>query len=155
MKITKKIASRIALFDDDTPTGGKSHSDEHLDEFMESVMGELPYGSSLTKVNEALVECGIMPITEQQIIDASNPLTISQEQAFERIARLSKMDTWFAIDDKGRVYDREGDVKGKTDKTRRVLIACLIDGMIEETWNALTDEEKLNVVKGLGKCLVF
>ena len=155
MKITKKIASRIALYDDATPTGGKAHSDEHLDEFMESVMGELPYGSSLKKVNEALVECGIMPITEQQIIDASNPLTINQEQAFERIAKISKMDTWFAIDDKGRVYDREGDVKGKTDKTRRVLIACLIDGMIEETWNALTDEEKLNVVKGLGKCLLF
>lgn len=155
MKITKKIASRIALYDDATPTGGKAHSDEHLDEFMESVMSELPYGSSLKKVNEALVECGIMPITEQQIIDASNPLTINQEQAFERIAKISKMDTWFAIDDKGRVYDREGDVKGKTDKTRRVLIACLIDGMIEETWNALTDEEKLNVVKGLGKCLLF
>ena len=155
MKITKKIASRLELRDDATPTGGKAHSDEHLDEFMESVMGELPYGSSLKKVNEALVECGIMPITEQQIIDASNPLTINQEQAFERIAKISKMDTWFAIDDKGRVYDREGDVKGKTNKTRRILIGWLIDGMIEETWNALTDEEKLNAVKGLGKCLLF
>ena len=153
MKITKKIASRIALYDDATPTGGKAHSDEHLDEFMESEMGLLPYGSSLTKVNKALVECGIMPITEQQVIDASNPLTICQEQAFERIARLSKMDTWFAIDDKGRVYDREGDVKGKTNKTRRILIGWLIDGMIEETWNALTDDEKFNVVKGLGRCL--
>ena len=153
MKITKKIASRIALYDDATPTGGKAHSDEHLDEFMESEMGLLPYGSSLTKVNKALVECGIMPITEQQVIDASNPLTICQEQAFERIARLSKMDTWFAIDDKGRVYDREGEVKGKTDKTRRMLIGWLIDGMIEETWNALTDDEKYNVVKGIARCL--
>lgn len=154
MKITKKIASRLELRDDATPTGGKAHSNEHLDEFMESTMGLLPFGSSLTKVNKALVECGIEPFTEQQIIDASNPLTISQEQAFERIARLSKMDTWFAIDDKGRVYDREGDVKGKTSKTRRTLIGWLIDGMIEETWNALTDDEKLNVVKGLGRCLV-
>lgn len=153
MKITKNIAKRIALFDDDTPTGGKAHCDEHLDEFMEEV--GLPYGTSVTKINKALKECGIMPITEQQIIDASNPLTISQEQAFERIARLSKMDTWFAIDDKGRVYDREGDVKGKTNKTRRILIGWLIDGMIEETWNALTDDEKLNVVKGLGRCLTI
>lgn len=155
MKITKKIASRIALYDDATPTGGKSHSNEHLDEFMESVMGELPYGSSLKKVNEALVECGIMPITEQQIIDASNPLTISQEKAFERIARLSKMDCWFAIDDKGRVYDREGDIKGKTDKTRRVLISQLIDGMTRDIWDALTDDEKYNVVNGIAKCLDF
>ena len=153
MKITKKIASRIALYDDDTPTGGKAHSDEHLDEFMESTMGELPFGSSLKKVNEALVECGIMPVTAQQIIDASNPLTISQEQAFERIARLSKMDTWFAIDDKGRVYDREGDIKGKTDKTRRVLISQLIDGMTRDTWDALTDDEKYNVVNGIARCL--
>ena len=151
MKITKKIARNLALRDDETSYGGKAHSDEHLDEFMEEVM--LPYGTSLTKVNEALKECGIQPFTEQQIIDASNPLTISQEQAFERIARLSKMDTWFAIDDMGRVYDREGDIKGKTDKTRRILIGSLIDGMIEETWNALTDDEKLNVVKGLGRCL--
>ena len=153
MKITKKIASKLELRDDETPTGGKAFCDEHLDEFMESV--SIPYGTSLTKINEALKECGIEPFTEEEVIDASNPLTINQEQAFERIAKISKMDTWFAIDDKGRVYDREGDVKGKTDKTRRVLIACLIDGMIEETWNALTDEEKLNVVKGLGKCLLF
>lgn len=151
MKITKKIASRLELRDDETPTGGKAFCDEHLDEFMEEVM--LPYGSSLKKVNEALKECGIMPITEQQIIDASNPLTISQEQAFERIARLSKMDTWFGIDDKGRVYDREGDIKGKTDKTRRTLISQLIDGMTHETWNALTDDERYNAIKGIAKCL--
>ena len=153
MKITKKIASRIALYDDATPTGGKAHSDEHLDEFMESVMGELPYGSSLKKVNEALVECGIMPVTEQQVIDASNPLKLSEELALERIAKISKMDTWFAIDDKGRVYDREGDIKGKTDKTRRTLISQLIDGMTRDTWDALTDDEKYNVVNGIARCL--
>lgn len=71
MKITKKIAERIALHDDATPYGGKAHSDEHLDEFMESVMGELPYGSSLKKVNEALVECGIMPISKEDIEKAT------------------------------------------------------------------------------------
>ena len=153
MKITKKIASRIALYDDATPTGGKAHSDEHLDEFMESVMGELPYGSSLKKVNEALVECGIMPVTEQQVIDVTNPLLPHEEKVFEKIAKISKMDTWFAIDDKGRVYDREGEVKGKTDKTRRVLISQLIDGMTRDTWDALTDDEKYNVVNGIAKCL--
>ena len=155
MKITKKIASRIALYDDATPTGGKSHSDEHLDEFMESVMGELPYGSSLEKVNKALVECGIMPVTEQQVIDVTNPLLPHEEKVFEKIAKISKMDTWFAIDDKGRVYDREGEVKGKTPKTRRVLISQLIDGMTLSTWNALTDVEKYDAFNGIARCLNY
>lgn len=153
MKITKKIASRIALYDDATPTGGKAHSDEHLDEFMESVMGELPFGSSLKKVNEALVECGIMPVTEQQVIDVTNPLLPHEEKVFEKIAKISKMDTWFGIDDKGRVYDREGEVKGKTPKTRRVLISQLIDGMTRDTWDALTDDEKYSIVNGIARCL--
>ena len=153
MKITKKIASRIALYDDATPYGGKSHSDEHLDEFMESVMGELPYGSSLKKVNDALVQCGIMPITEKQIIYASNPLTIDGERVLERIAKISKMDTWFGIDEKGRIYDREGDIKGKTDKSRRILVSQLIDGMTRDTWDALTEDERYNAVKAIAQCL--
>lgn len=153
MKITKNIAKQIALYDDATPTGGKSHSDEHLDEFMAEV--GLKYGSSLSEVNKALVECGIMPVTEQQAIDASNPLKLCEEIALEKIAKLSKMDTWFGIDDKGRVYDREGDVKGKTNKTRRVLISQLIDGMMQETWNALTDDERYNAIKGIAKCLAY
>lgn len=155
MKITKNIAKQIALYDDATPTGGKAYNDEHLDEFMESTMGMLPFGSSLSKVNKTLVECGIMPVTEQQVIDASNPLKLCEEIALEKIAKLSKMDTWFGIDDKGRIYDREGDVKGKTDKTRRVLISQLIDGMLQETWNALTDDERYNAIKGIAKCLAY
>lgn len=153
MKITKNIAKQIALNDDATPTGGKAHNDEHLDEFMAEV--GLKYGSSLSEVNKALVECGIMPVTEQQAIDASNPLKLCEEIALEKIAKLSKMDTWFGIDDKGRVYDREGDVKGKTDKTRRVLISQLIDGMTRDTWDALTDDERYNAIKGIAKCLAY
>ena len=155
MKITKKIASRLGLRDDATPTGGKSHSNEYLDEFMESTMGRLPFGSSLAKVNKALVECGIQPFTEEEVINASNPLLICEENAIEKIAKISKMDTWFGIDDMGRVYDREGDIKGKTEKTRRILISQLIDGMTRDTWDALTDDEKYNVVNGIARCLYF
>lgn len=151
MKITKKIARNLALRDDATPTGGKSHSDEHLDEFMESV--SLPYGTSLTKVNEALEECGIQPFTEEEVINANNPLLICEENALEKIAKISKMDCWFGIDDMGRVYDREGDIKGKTNKTRRILISQLIDCMTRDTWDALTDDEKYNVVNGIARCL--
>lgn len=75
MKITKKIASRLELRDDATPTGGKAYSDERLDEFMESLMGALPYGSSLKKVNEALTECGIEPFTEEEVLEVSNVVT--------------------------------------------------------------------------------
>ena len=151
MKITKKIARNLALRDDATPTGGKAHSDEHLDEFMESV--SLPYGTSLTKVNKALEECGIQTFTEEEVINASNPLLICEENALEKIAKISKMDCWFGIDDMGRVYDREGDIKGKTNKTRRILISQLIDGMTRDTWDALTDDEKYNVVNGIARCL--
>ena len=151
MKITKNIARNLTLRDDATPTGGKAHSDEHLDEFMESV--SLPYGTSLTKVNEALKECGIQPFTEEEVINASNPLLICEENALEKIAKISKMDCWFGIDDMGRVYDREGDIKGKTNKTRRILISQLIDGMTRDTWDALTDDEKYNVVNGIARCL--
>ena len=65
MRITKKIAEQVELFDDDTEFGGKSHADEMLDEFMEEV--ELPFGSSLKKVNEALKHCGLETYTADEI----------------------------------------------------------------------------------------
>lgn len=71
MKITKKIAEKLALRDDSTPFGGKAHSTECLDEFMEST--STPYGSTLEKVNQALKECGCEPYTEAEIIEAMKP----------------------------------------------------------------------------------
>lgn len=65
MRITKKIAKLIDLYDDATEFGGKSHANEMLDEFMEETM--LPYGSSLARVNDALVECGLMPYASEEI----------------------------------------------------------------------------------------
>ena len=149
MKITKKIASRIELKDDSTDFGGISYAGETLDNFMEEC--NIPYGTSLTNVNDNLIECGIQPITKQEAIDAENPFTLDEEDAFERIARVSKMDTWFGIDEHGRVYDRDGDVKGKNNAVRKTLVAQLIDGMTREDWNLLVDTEKFAVVKALGK----
>lgn len=153
MKITKKIASRLELRDDATPTGGKAYSDERLDEFMESTCGELPYGSSLKKVNEALEECGIEPFTEEEVLEVSNVVTKEAAAIFEKIARRSKMDCWFGIDSKGRVYDREGQVKGKSATSQRILIRQLMEGMTQETFNELTDKEKISLVLGLADCL--
>lgn len=153
MKITKKIASRLELRDDATPTGGKAHSDEHLDEFMEEV--SLPYGTSLTKVNEALKECGIKLFTEEEVLEVSNVLTQEAADIFEKIARRSKMDCWFGIDDKGRVYDLEGQVKGKSATAQRILIRQLMEGMTQETFNELTDKEKISLVLGLADCLTI
>lgn len=65
MKITKKIAERLELRDDATEHGGKSYSDEKLDNFMAEC--EIPFGSSLKRVNKALVECGIEPFTEEKV----------------------------------------------------------------------------------------
>lgn len=58
--VTEEIAKGIRLFDDSTPTGGTSHNDEHLDEFMEEL--QIPYGTPLEQVNKGLVECGILPV---------------------------------------------------------------------------------------------
>lgn len=70
MKITKKIAERITLRDDATETGGISYIGETLDNFMAEA--GVPFGSSLKRVNEALVECGISRITEQEYEKAKN-----------------------------------------------------------------------------------
>ena len=149
MKITKKIARRIKLKDDCTETGGISYVGETLDNFMEEC--SIPYGTTLNEINPKLVANGIQLITEQEAIDAENPFTVDEEEAFERIARLSKMDCWFGIDNNGRVYDREGDIKGKTNAVRKTLVSQLIDNMIKEDWDLLVEEEQFAVVKALGK----
>ena len=65
MRITKKVAERLELRDDATEQGGKSYSDEKLDNFMAEC--KIPFGSSLKRVNKALVECGIEPFTEEKV----------------------------------------------------------------------------------------
>lgn len=67
MRITKKIAQNVPLFDneDDADWGGKCHADEMLDEFMEEV--GLKFGTTLETVNESLVFCGLLPYTVEQI----------------------------------------------------------------------------------------
>lgn len=65
MRITKKIAQNVPLFDDNTEFGGKTHADEMLDEFMEDV--GLPFETSLERVNKGLKECGLLPYTVEQI----------------------------------------------------------------------------------------
>lgn len=71
MKITKKIAERITLRDDANETGGISYIGETLDNFMAEA--GVPFGSSLKRVNEALVECGIEPLCKEEFMDAANP----------------------------------------------------------------------------------
>lgn len=153
MKITKKIASRLELHDDVNSTGGKAFCDECLNDFMESV--EIPYGTSLKKVNEALKECGMEPFTEEEVLGVSNVVPQEAAVIFEKIARRSKMDCWFGIDDKGRVYDREGDVKGKSATAQRILIRQLMEGMTQETFNELTDKEKMSLVLAVADCLTI
>lgn len=72
MRITKKIAERLELRDDATEHGGKSYCDECLDNFMAEC--EIPYGSSLKTVNNALVECGIEPFTKEEVNAVINQL---------------------------------------------------------------------------------
>ena len=63
------LINDIYLQDDDTSKGGLDHADETLKEFLDSVgdtigsTGEL----SFAEINKMLVECGIKPITLEQI----------------------------------------------------------------------------------------
>ncbi len=148
MKISKKTAAKLATC---CIVGMGSIP---LDKFMEKY--GIPFGSSLDKINQQLTEHGYTKITEFGVIYVDNPLTIDEELILTKIAKVSKMDTWFNIDMHGRVRDLEGNVKSSsTAKTRRMLVAQLIDGMSENDWNTLTDKEKLLLTKALAKCLNY
>lgn len=57
----------INLVDDATPTGGKTCSDETLADFLANwlVPGKV---TTLADINKQLVECGIEPITLDQVV---------------------------------------------------------------------------------------
>ena len=150
MKITKKIAERITLRDDATETGGISYIGETLDNFMAEA--GVPFGSSLKRVNEALVECGIEPLCKEEVMDAANPFAQEEIDVFVKIARVSKMDCWFDMEPDGRVLDYENNSGHKIN--RNVGLSQLIDGMTELDFGHLTDNEKFSLVKALGKALV-
>lgn len=120
MKITKKIAERLELRDDATEHGGKSYSNEKLDNFMAEC--EIPFGSSLKRVNKALVECGIEPFTEEKVKEVAlaikaeglankltseelNEIAVSARQKIEQ----AELSVYFAIK---RVLEEHG---GKID----------------------------------------
>lgn len=50
----------LVLIDDATPYGGKSHSEETLEEFMIEINESIH--TPIDEVNKWLVECGIQPI---------------------------------------------------------------------------------------------
>lgn len=65
MKITKKIAEKILLEDDETETGGIAFVGETLADFIDDVY--MAYNLDLAYYNAALVKCGIKRISAQQI----------------------------------------------------------------------------------------
>ena len=73
MRITKKIAKKIVLCDDATYFGGVSYIGETLDNFMAEC--EIPFGTSFTRVNDNLIECGIQPITKTEVAEAVRKLS--------------------------------------------------------------------------------
>lgn len=148
MKISKKTAAKLATCRID------GMGSMPLDKFMEK--NGIPFGSSLDEINLHLTGRCYTNISQFTVISVDNPLTIDEELILTKIAKVSKMDTWFNIDMYGRVRDLEGNVKSNsTAKTRRVLVAQLIDGMSENDWNSLTDKEKLLLTKALAKCLNY
>lgn len=135
MKITSKIAKNITLVDDKTEHGGISHLGETLYEFMKE--SGLPFGCSLAKVNEALKECGIEPVETEMTLRASTRLEYKDMELLNKVARHSKMDCWFCIDDCGRVKDCES---GKYINAL-LGVSQLIDGMSEYDMSQLTRAE--------------
>lgn len=147
MKISKKTAAKLSICRMD------GMGSTTLDKFMEK--NGIPFGSSLDEINQLLTSQRYTKITLFAVIYVDNPLNVDEELILTKIAKVSKMDTWFDIDMYGRVRDLEGNVKGSTAKTRRVLVSQLIDGMTEDNWNTLTDKEKLMLTKALAKCLNY
>lgn len=147
MKVSKKTAAKLSVCRID------GMGSMPLDKFMEK--NGIPFGSSLDEINQLLTSQRYTKITLFAVISVDNPLKVDEELILTKIAKASKMDTWFDIDMYGRVRDLEGNVKGSTAKTRRVLVSQLIDGMSEDDWNTLTDKEKLMLTKALAKCLNY
>lgn len=59
----------INLVDDPTPTGGKSFDGETLDDFIKETLGDKDESTiGMKTVNSMLKDCGIEPITEDQIV---------------------------------------------------------------------------------------
>ena len=146
MKITKKIAERLELRDDATEHGGKSYSDEKLDNFMAEC--EIPFGSSLKRVNKALVECGIEPFTEEKVKEVAlaikaeglankltseelNEIAVSARQKIEQ----AKLSVYFAIkrvlEEHGgkidTIYSREQIINDEYDADELIVIESVDD----------------------------
>lgn len=63
--LTKSIYAQISLEDDDTSTGGVAFQGETLEDFLEELAndGDCQTIQTIKDVNQALIECGIKPIT--------------------------------------------------------------------------------------------
>ena len=88
--VTEELAKSIRLYDDFTPTGGTAHCDEHLHEFMEEL--QIPYGTSLEKVNAALKECGIMPVNTDHF--CMRGTIVSVERNEDGFVNIDSDDAW-------------------------------------------------------------
>ena len=150
MKITQKIAKNITLQDDATETGGVSYHGEDLCHFIQEV--GMKFGLPLSEYNKALVECGIEPVTKEQVLEASNPFTDNQIALLQRIARRTKMDCWFDIDHNGKIRDLEDHNRQMTPSH---AMSDFLDGLIFETFEELTDEEKFTLLSAVHNAIRY
>lgn len=142
MNITEKIARRITLqYEADAFHG------EDLYHFIQDV--GMKFGLPLSEYNKALVEDGIEPVTKEEALAAANPFTDHQIRLLRRIAKYTKMDCWFDIDEYGQIRDFESNrpvnpLKGISD---------FIDGVNFDTFNQLNDEEKFNLLMAVSNVI--
>jgi hypothetical protein len=88
--VTEELAKSIRLFDDFSPHGGISHSNEHLNEFMEEL--RIPYGTPLENVNKALEECGIMPVDTDRFVMRGTVMHIEMDD--DGFVDIQSDDAW-------------------------------------------------------------
>ena len=105
----------------------------------------------LSKYNKALVECGIEPVTKEQVLEASNPFTYSQIKLLRRIAKYTKMDCWFDIDEYGQIRDFESDSRRPVNPQKG--ISDFMDGINSDTFNELSDEDKFDLLMAVSNVL--
>ena len=75
-------------------------------------------------------------------------LTDSEIAVLEKLARRSKMDAWFAIDDAGKVVDLEDCSTGE-----RQAIKTFVEGFTEYDIEGLSASETLTLLTLLGKLI--
>lgn len=83
------------LIDDDTATGGTSFDGEKVKDFIEEV--EISSEEDISVLNNALIECGIEPISNEEILKKDLENAINYYIEYADIDELKEQCHWYRV----------------------------------------------------------